>query len=64
MALYKALKTFAGKVTMTRGEVKNVDDTIAASLVKAKYLEAVSEGKKSAPATDEEKPKRAKKKEG
>lgn len=47
MALYKAQKTFAGKVTMARGEVKEVPEDVAKSLLKAGYIAALDGGKKA-----------------
>ena len=44
---YKALISFAGRVTMRRGEVKEIDDkTIANSLAQAGYVVEVNDGAK------------------
>lgn len=43
----KALVSFAGKVTMVAGEVRDVKDEIAEDLIQAKYAEKVTTSKKS-----------------
>ena len=46
---YRALKTFAGVVTMVKGEVREIkDDTIAKDLLKAGYIVDLSEKQKAA----------------
>lgn len=49
---YRALKTFAGLVTMTKGKEAEVSDEYAADLLRAGYIEPV----------EAEKPKTARKK--
>ena len=45
--LYKALVSFAGNVSMTVGEVKEItDSSIVKDLLKAGYIEAVKQQKK------------------
>mgnify|MGYP004518915329 CR=1 FL=1 len=47
---YKALVSFAGAVTMAKGEVKEIDNPlIAKDLLSAKYIEPVEEKKKKNP---------------
>lgn len=44
--LYKAKVSFAGKVSMTMGEVREISDSsIVKDLLKAKYIEEVKETK-------------------
>lgn len=44
---YKALVSFAGAVTMAKGEIKEIDNPlIAKDLLTAKYIEPVKENKK------------------
>ena len=46
--MYKALKSFAGKVNMKRGEVKDIEDKdIAKDLVDSKYIEPVKDQAKT-----------------
>lgn len=53
--MYKALKTFAGKVSMRRGEVKAISDPIIVKdLLKAGYIEEVKPAK-GKPVVEEEK---------
>lgn len=45
---YKALKSFSGKISMRRGEVKAITDKAAiADLTKAGYIEEVKPQKKA-----------------
>ena len=45
---YKALKSFSGLITMSKGEVKAIKDkTLVASLLQAKYIEPIEQKKKS-----------------
>lgn len=45
--LYKAKVSFAGKVSMTMGEVREISDpSIVEDLLKAKYIEEVKETQK------------------
>lgn len=47
---YKALVSFAGAVTMAKGEIKEIDNPlIAKDLLTAKYIEPVKENKKKNP---------------
>ena len=47
--LYRALVSFAGQVTMTKGEVGEISDpSIANDLLKAGYVEEVKKPKKEA----------------
>lgn len=39
--LYKALVTFAGMASMHAGEVRELDDNMAADLLRAGYIEQV-----------------------
>lgn len=41
---YKATVSFAGEITMGRGEVRDVSDAIAAPLVEDGYLEPMKDG--------------------
>ena len=45
--MYKALKSFAGKVSMRKGEVKEINDKeIVKDLLNAGYIEEVKPAKK------------------
>ena len=45
--MYKALKSFAGKVSMSKGEVKEINDKkIVKDLLNAGYIEEVKPEKK------------------
>lgn len=45
--MYKALKSFAGKVSMRKGEVKEINDKeIVKDLLNAEYIEEVKPEKK------------------
>lgn len=45
--MYRALKTFSGKVSMRKGEVKAITDkTVVADLLRCGYIEEVKEEKK------------------
>jgi hypothetical protein len=45
--MYRALVTFAGKVSMAKGEIKAITDKkVIASLLEAGYIEPVEEKKK------------------
>lgn len=45
--MYKALKSFAGKVSMRKGDVKEINDKgIAEDLLNAGYIEEVKPAKK------------------
>ena len=37
----EALTSFAGRVSMYKGEVKDIDDSLANSLLKAKYVKKI-----------------------
>lgn len=43
----RALVSFAGKVTMAPGQIRDVPDDIAEDLIQAKYAEKVTTSKKS-----------------
>lgn len=46
--MYKALKSFSGKVSMRRGEVKAITDKeVIADLTRAGYIEEVKPDKKT-----------------
>lgn len=54
---YRALKTFAGQVTMRRGEERELASSLAAPLVECGYLEKVvkkKEGKRDHAGSDPE----------
>ena len=67
--MYRALKSFSGRIAMAKGQVKDIKDkTIAEDLLKIGFIEEVKEPKakkdvepKKAEETEEEKPKKAKK---
>ena len=45
--MYRALKTFSGKVSMRKGEVKAITDKkVIADLINAGYIEKVDKRKK------------------
>ena len=45
--MYKALVGFSGKITMSKGEVKEINDkTLVDDLTKAKYIEPIEKPKK------------------
>ena len=47
---YKALKSFSGKVNMTKGQIKEIkDEAIAKDLLGVKYIEEVSPAKSKTP---------------
>lgn len=47
---YKALVSFAGAVTMAKGEIKEIDNPlIVKDLLSAKYIEPVKDNKKKSP---------------
>lgn len=47
--MYKALKTFSGKITMRKGEVKAItDEKVIADLLRAGYIVEVKPQKKPA----------------
>ena len=42
--MYKALKTFAGKIVMKKGDIKeNIEKEIAEDLLRAGYIEEIKE---------------------
>lgn len=43
----EALTSFAGKVSMHKGEVKDIDDALASSLLKAKYVKKIETKEKT-----------------
>ena len=43
---YRALVSFAGKVTMYPGEIREIDKETAEGLLKAGYIEKIRETKK------------------
>lgn len=43
--MYKALVSFSGVVSMAAGEVRDIDPSVAADLLKAGYIEEVKEVK-------------------
>ncbi|MGN0665389.1 MAG: hypothetical protein ACI4KF_02555 [Huintestinicola sp.] len=43
--LVRALRSFAGRVTMTMGEVRDVEDTAAASLIRCGHAAAAGQAK-------------------
>lgn len=46
--MYKALKTFCGKVSMHKGETRNLTDkTVINDLLKAGYIEEMQPAKKT-----------------
>lgn len=46
--LYKAIKSFTGKITMRMGEVREItDSSIAEDLLRAKYVEPVKQAKQT-----------------
>ena len=46
--LYRALKTFCGKVTMHKGQEKAItDESVVADLIRAGYIEEVKPQKKN-----------------
>lgn len=46
MAAYKALVSFAGRVSMYKGQVKNLTDTdVIADLLRAGYIEEIEQKK-------------------
>ena len=45
--MYKALKSFTGKITMKRGEVKAIEDkTAVADLIRAGFIEEVKKNER------------------
>lgn len=47
--MYKALKSFSGKISMKKGEVKAITDKeVIADLTRAGYIEEVKPAKKAA----------------
>ena len=59
--MYKALKSFSGKISMRKGEVKAITDKeVIADLLQAGYIEEVKAEKKQQPKTEEKaEPKKA-----
>lgn len=46
--MYKALKTFSGKISMVKGEVRNIDDAeVVTDLLRAKYIVDLEEKRKA-----------------
>lgn len=64
--LYKALKSFAGKVSMTIGDTKEINDqAIISDLTRAGFIVAVKGEAKAEPETETKEPaKRGRKKKG
>ena len=47
--MFKALKSFSGKISMVEGEIKEIlDKEVAKDLLNAKYVEEVKAAKKAA----------------
>lgn len=54
--MYKALKSFGGKISMRKGEVKAITDkTVVADLIRAGYIEEVKTEKPKAERTEQTK---------
>ena len=43
----EALTTFAGRVSMYKGEVKDIDDSLADSLARVNYVKKIEEKKET-----------------
>lgn len=55
--MYKALKSFSGKISMNKGQVREITDKeFAKNLLEAGYIEEVKPAKKEEPTEIEKKP--------
>lgn len=61
--MYKALVSFSGRVSMVKGEVRDINDpVVVADLLKAKYIVDLEAKKKAADAAAKTQPKKSTKK--
>lgn len=61
--MYKALVSFSGRISMVKGEVRDINDpVVVADLLKAKYIVDLEAKKKAADAAAKTQPKKSTKK--
>ena len=61
--MYKALVSFSGRISMVKGEVRDINDpVVVADLLKAKYIVDLEAKKKAAEAAAKTQPKKSTKK--